>query len=167
MPESLRTRLFRWGFNLFPAYRGTGGRVAYIAADWKEMRVRLPLSWRTRNYVGTIFGGSLYGAVDPMYVIMLIQLLGPDYVVWDRAASIRFRRPGRATLHARFVLDDAELDAIRAAVAAKGRVDRTYAVELVDGEGVVHAAVEKVVYVASRGRDRGEGFTPRGGARDP
>jgi acyl-coenzyme A thioesterase PaaI-like protein len=150
MPESLRTRLFRWGFNLFPAYRGTGGRVAYIAADWKEVRVRLPLSWRTRNYVGTIFGGSLYGAVDPVYMIMLIHLLGPGYVVWDRAASIRFRRPGRTTLHARFALDDAELDAIRAAVAADGRVDRTYAVELVDGEGVVHATVEKVVYVARR-----------------
>lgn len=160
MPESLRTRLFRRGFNLFPAYRGTGARVAYIAADWKEMRVRVPLSWRTRNYVGTIFGGSLYGAVDPMYMIMLIHLLGPGYVVWDRAASIRFRRPGRTTLHARFTLDDAELDTIRAAVAEHGRVDRTYTVELADAEGVVHATVEKVVYVAGR-EARG------GGIRDP
>jgi acyl-coenzyme A thioesterase PaaI-like protein len=147
MPESLRTRLFRWGINLFPAYRGTGGRVTYVADDMREIRVRLPLSWRTRNYVGTIFGGSLYGAVDPMYMVMLIHLLGPEYEVWDRAASIRFRRPGRTTLHARFTLDDPELDAIRAAVAEHGRTDRTYTVELVDAGGVVHAAVEKRVHV--------------------
>ncbi|HBE81322.1 MAG TPA: DUF4442 domain-containing protein, partial [Blastocatellia bacterium] len=66
MPESFESKRFRWGFNLFPAYRGTGGRVTYIADDWKEVRVKLPLNWRTRNYVGTIFGGSIYGAVDPI-----------------------------------------------------------------------------------------------------
>lgn len=147
MPESLRTRLQRAGFNWFPAYRGTGGRITYIAADWREIRIRLPLSLRTRNYVGTIFGGSMYGAVDPIYMVMLIQCLGPEYVVWDKAASIRFRRPGRATLHARFVLDDAELDAIRAALAGAPAIDRTYVVELADAEGVVHAVIEKVIHI--------------------
>jgi Domain of unknown function (DUF4442) len=147
MPESLRTRLQRWGFNWFPAYRGTGARITYIARDWREIRIRLPLSWRTRNYVGSIFGGSMYGGVDPIYMVMLIRNLGPDFVVWDKAASIRFRRPGRTTLHARFVLDDAELDAIRAALADAPAVDRTYTVELVDAGGVVHAVVEKIVHV--------------------
>jgi hypothetical protein len=147
MPESLRTRLQRWGFNWFPAYRGTGARITYIARDWREIRIRLPLSWRTRNYVGSIFGGSMYGGVDPIYMVMLIRILGPDYVVWDKAASIRFRRPGRTTLHARFLLDEAELDAIRAALADAAAVDRTYTVELVDAEGVVHAMVEKIIHV--------------------
>src|SRR6266699_2279431 len=102
MPESRATRRTRWAFNLFPAWRGTGARVTYIAADWREVRVRLPLSWRTRNYVFTIFGGSLYGVLDPIYMIILIKSLGPHYVVWDKAAAIRFRRPGRTTLYARF-----------------------------------------------------------------
>ena len=147
MPESMTTRLLRWKFNFFPAYRGTGGRVAYIADDFREVRVKLPLSWRTKNYVGTIFGGSLYGAVDPMLMIMLIKCLGPEYVVWDKAATIRFRKPGRSTLYATFRLDGAELDAIRAATANGDPVDRVYDVDLVDAEGVVHASVEKVIYV--------------------
>jgi hypothetical protein len=49
----------RWGFNLFPAFRGTGGRVTDIAGDLHEARVELPLDWRMRNCVGTIFSGSL------------------------------------------------------------------------------------------------------------
>ena len=147
MPESFASRVMRWKFNLFPAYRGSGARVTYISGDFREIRVRLPLSFRSRNYVGTIYGGSMYGAVDPMYMIMLIHLLGPEYVVWDKAASIRFRRPGRTTLHARFTLDDAELDAIRDATASGQPVDRTYNVDLVDAEGVVHASVEKVIYI--------------------
>ena len=147
MPESLRTRIARIGFNFFPAYRGTGGRITYIADDWREIRIRIPLSVRTRNYVGTIFGGSMYGAVDPIYMVMLIQALGPDYVVWDKSASIRFRRPGRSTLFARFVLDDAELDAIRAALETERAVERTYRVELADRDGTVHAEIGKVLHI--------------------
>jgi acyl-coenzyme A thioesterase PaaI-like protein len=147
MPESVRSRLTRVGFNLFPAFRGTGGRITYIADDWREIRVRIPLSLRTRNYVGTIFGGSMYGAVDPIYMVMLIRVLGPGFVVWDKAASIRFRKPGRTTLHARFVLTRAETDAIRAALETERAVDRVYQIELTDAEGTVHAEVEKVIHI--------------------
>ncbi len=139
-----------WKFNLFPAYRGTGGRLTYIADDWSEVRIKLRLTWRTRNYVGTLFGGSLYGAVDPLYMVMLIRRLGPEYAVWDKSASIRFRRLGRGTLYATFRIDDEELAAIRAAVAAEGKIDRVYVAELVDAESVPHVTVEKTIYVARR-----------------
>ena len=111
MRESLKTILFRLAFNLWPCYRGSGGRVRFVAADWSEVRVRLPLSWRTRNYVGTIYGGSLYAAVDPFYMLMLIHRLGPGYEVWDKAATIRFRKPGRSTLTARMALPEGEEEA--------------------------------------------------------
>lgn len=154
MPESLKTKLRRWAFNLFPAYRGTGARLAYISDDYTEIHVRLPLSWRTRNYVGTIFGGSMYGAVDPVYMIMLIKLLGRDYVVWDKAATIRFKRPGRTTLHAKFVVTPEEVAAIRAELAGRKSVDRVYTTELVDDAGKVHALVEKTIYIARGGQAR-------------
>jgi hypothetical protein len=150
MPESFTSRLLRWKFNLFPAYRGTGGRVTYIAGDFREVRVKLPLSLRTRNAVGTIFGGSMYGAVDPIYMIMLMRLLGRDYVVWDKTASIRFRKPGRTTLRATFRIDETELEAIRAATATGEPVDRTYNVDLIDAEGIVSASIEKVIYVRKK-----------------
>jgi hypothetical protein len=147
MPESWHTRWLRWKMKLFPAWRGTGATVTYIAGDYRELRVKLPLSWRTRNYVGTIFGGSLYAAVDPWYMIMLIHLLGRDYLVWDKAATIRFRKPGRSTLYATFMIDEPELDAIRAAAADGKPIDRVYKIDLVDAEGVVHASVEKTIYI--------------------
>src|SRR4051794_16160227 len=150
MPESWETRWLRWKFKLLPAWRGTGATATYIAADYREVHVRLPLSWRTRNYVGTIFGGSLYASVDPIYMIMLIKLLGRDYVVWDKAATIRSRRPGRWTLYATFNVDDAEPEAIRAATADGKPVDRVYTIDIKDEDGVVHASVEKVIYIRRR-----------------
>ena len=142
----MNARLLRWKFNFFPAYRGIGARVTYIADDFSELRVRLPLSWRTRNYVGTIFGGSMYGAVDPMYMIMLIQLLGHGYVVWDKSAEIRFRKPGRTTLYATFKITEEELAEIRVATV-NGPIDRVYSVDLVDEAGAVHATVTKTIYI--------------------
>jgi hypothetical protein len=145
----------RWGFNLFPAFRGTGARVTYMSGDFREVHVKLPLNWRTRNYVGTIFGGSFYGAVDPHYMIMLIKILGPDYIVWDKAATIRFKKPGRGTLYAHFVIPEEEIETIRRLLATEHSIDRVYRVDLVDENGVVHAEVEKTVYI--RRKDRAAG----------
>jgi hypothetical protein len=150
MPESFKTKILRWGFNLFPAYRGTGGRVTYIAEDWQEVRVKVPLNWRTRNYVGTIYGGSMYGAVDPVYMMMLIKILGTDYIIWDKAASISFKKPGIHALYATFLLDDGEIHTIKDALTHAPSVERVYQVDLVDAEGLVHATVEKTMYIRKK-----------------
>jgi hypothetical protein len=147
MAESFESRLARWKFNLFPAYRGTGGRVIYIADDFHEIRVKIPLSWRTRNYVGTIYGGSMYGAIDPIYMLMLIRILGRDYVVWDKAAKIRFKKPGKDTLFADFRLTKDEIAEIKRLAEEARSVDRIYQLELKDRDGVVHAQIEKTLFV--------------------
>jgi hypothetical protein len=151
MPESMKSKLLRWGFNLFPAYCATGARITYVAGDFREVRIRLPLSWQTRNYVGTIFGGSMYAAVDPVYMLMLIKNLGKDYIVWDKSACINFRKPGQTNLFARFLIDENELETIKKELAHARHVDRTYHVDLTDDQGTVHATVEKVVYIRKKG----------------
>ncbi len=150
MPESFKSRVLRWGFNLFPAFRGTGGRVTHISEDWREIRVKIPLSWRTRNYVGSIYGGSIYGAVDPIYMLMLIKTLGPEYVVWDKAAKIRFKKPGTGTLFVEFSLSDDEIEEIKRLAETERSVDRIYSLELKDKNGVVHALIEKTLYIAKK-----------------
>ena len=151
MRESFASRIDRWKFNLFPAYRGTGARIVYIARDYREIRVKIPLTWRTRNYVGTIFGGSMYGGIDPIYMVMLINVLGKDYIVWDKSARIRFKRPGRETLYADFLLTDDDLSEIKSLLETEKSIDRIYNVELKDGAGKVCCLVEKTIYIAKKG----------------
>lgn len=118
--------------------------------DFREVRIRLPLNWRTRNYVGTIYGGSIYGAVDPIYMLMLMRVLGRDYLVWDKAATIRFRRPGRTTLYATFLVPDDLVDGIRNELETADKLDRLFTIELKDASGEVHAIIEKTVHVRRR-----------------
>jgi len=151
MAESFKSRIFRWGFNFFPAYRGTGGRLVYVADDFKEIHIKLPLNWRTRNYVGTIYGGSMYASLDPIYMLMLIKILGPEFTVWDKAAKIRFRKPGKDTLFADFKLTGEEIAEIKRLAENERSIDRIYNVELKDKGGVVHVQIEKTIYISKKG----------------
>ncbi len=137
-------------FNYWPAIRGTGARVTYAAPDWTELRVKLKLGWRTRNYVGTIFGGSIYAAVDPFYMVMVLRQIGDDYVVWDRSARVTFKRPGDCTLYAVFEMPAAEVAELREYVDEHDKTERTYSVDLKDAEGRVYATVDKVLFVARK-----------------
>lgn len=150
IPSRWQAAVLRHGLNWFPAYRATGARVIRISQDLRRVVVRLPLKRSTRNGAGTLFGGSLYAATDPIYALMLAVHLGPDYIVWDKAAAIRYRKPGREALTAEFTLTDAEIAAVRAEIARNGACDRTYSTRFVDSQGVVHAEVDKTVYVACK-----------------
>lgn len=153
-PESWETRRFKWIMNLHPAYRGTGGVVTYIADTWQEVHVRLPLNPFTSNYVGTLFGASLYGCIDPLYMLMLIKILGDNYLIWDKSADIHFKKPGRETLYARFYIPDDEITAIKNDAATGEALNRVYPVDLVDKAGTVHAHVDKTLYIRLKERYR-------------
>src|SRR5260370_36197147 len=97
LPEPIANKLRCWSFNRFACYRGTGARLRYVAPDWSEIRIELPLSRRTRNYVGTIFGGSLFGAVDTIFIIILMHLTGRGFVEWDRTRRIHVCKSARGS----------------------------------------------------------------------
>jgi Domain of unknown function (DUF4442) len=132
--------------NLWPPLLGAGIRITRIQADWKEVDVEMRLRWWNANYVGTQYGGSLYSMTDPFYMVMLIEILGRDYIVWDKAASIRFRRPGRGRVYAKFRIADAQVAEIREALRTEEKVEREFAIEVKDGEGVVIAEVKKLLH---------------------
>ncbi len=148
--ESLTTCSYKLVFNFFPAYRRSGGRVIFIADDWSEVHIKLALTWRTKNYVGTIFGGSIYASIDPIYMMQLIKILGDDYVVWDKAATIKFIRPVRTTIYARFLLNAATIQEIRDNVAQNEKYVLELPVAYVDLNGTVYASATKSIYVASK-----------------
>lgn len=143
-------RTFRLLLNLYPPYLGAGVRVRHVSSDFREIVVEMPLRFFNRNYVGTHFGGSLYAMVDPFYMLMLIKNLGPDYIVWDKAASIEFVKPGRGTVRAHFRLDEKVLEEIKERVKDGGKYLPTFTVPVVDRHGDVVARVEKVLYVRKK-----------------
>jgi acyl-coenzyme A thioesterase PaaI-like protein len=151
--KRLRRAMIRRGINLWPPFFFTGIRVVRASEDWREVDVALRLRWFNRNAVGVHFGGSLFAMTDPFLMLMFMDNLGHDYVVWDQAATIEFVAPGRGTVHARFRLSQAEIESVREAAAGGAPVRPEFTVEVVADDGSVVARVRKTVYVRKR-RDR-------------
>jgi len=137
----------RWLLNLWPPFAGAGIRVKRLQPDWKAIDVEMKLRFWNRNYVGTHFGGSLYSMTDPFYMLMLIENLGSDYIVWDKSATIRFKKPGRGRMLAGFRLSDEQIEGIRQGLKVQEKVEPEFMVEVKDETGTVVAEVQKVLYV--------------------
>jgi acyl-coenzyme A thioesterase PaaI-like protein len=133
--------------NLWPPFLFSGIRVERLDDDWRYARVRLKLRWYNRNYVGTHFGGSLFAMTDPFWMILVMESLGRDYIVWDKAAEIEFVAPGREDVYAEFRLDDAVLDELRAATADGRRALRWFDTEVRTAGGERVARVRKQLYL--------------------
>ena len=114
----------------------------------------MALRWYNRNYVGTQFGGSLYSMTDPFYMLMLMENLGRDYVVGDKAASIDFIAPGRGPVFASFAIDQGFIDQVRECTAGGDKYLPELPVEVRDGSGALVARVNKTLYVRLKPRVR-------------
>ena len=150
MTESIKSRVTRILFNYVPMFWSTGAKVTYLADDFKEMHLKLPLSWRTRNYVGTIFGGSMFSATDVLYFLLVRKNLGEEYIVWDKASCIRFKKPGTGTLYTKAVISDEEIEIIKTELLNTDKIDRVYYLDLVDAAGDICASIEKTIHVQNK-----------------
>ncbi|WP_445114751.1 DUF4442 domain-containing protein [Acinetobacter sp. WZC-1] len=136
--------------NHYAPYKGAGIEIDQFDLKNYHIRVKMPLNRKNQNFVGTHFGGSLYAMVDPFYMLMLIQHLGPEYIVWDKAASINFLAPGRSTVFADIHLDAAEIEQIKSLAANNAPVYRNYSLNIVDESGLRIAEVQKTLYIRKK-----------------
>lgn len=136
--------------NLWPPLLGAGIRVTRWDPDWRAVDVEMRLRVWNANFVGTHYGGSLYSMVDPFYMLMLIENLGPEYIVWDKSASIRFRKPGTGTVYATFRLSPQQLADIRQTLTTQERFEPTFTVPVTDHSGTVIAEVQKTIHIRKK-----------------
>lgn len=145
--DSLPLGLLKWGINWWPPFLGAGIKVKTIQPDFRYIEVVLKEKWYNRNYVGTHFGGSMFNMTDPFFMLMLLKNLGPQYIVWDKAASIEFKKPGRGLLRAIFSFSEEKLTAIREKADDLGKYVFQCEVNILDSENDIVAAVVKTLYV--------------------
>jgi len=143
----MKPAVLRWMMNLYFPYLGAGVHIERINDDYTEVDVRMRLTRRNRNYVGTHFGGSLYSMTDPFYMLMLMQHLGKEHIIWDQAAQIDFVAPGRGTVYARFRLSREQIEAFRRDAATGKSTRPELLVEVVSEGGEVVARVRKTLYI--------------------
>ena len=150
----LTPRKFKFLLNLYPPYIGAGVKIINISSDWRRVKVGMKLRWFNRNAVGSHFGGSLYSMVDPQLMLMLMQILGKDYFVWDKSASIEYIQPAKSQVTAEIIITQSDIDSIENKTLSGDKYLPEFDIEVKDGQQNLIAKVRKVLYIRKKPRHR-------------
>lgn len=148
--ENLKSKLKRSMLNAVPAFICTGAYISFLSDDWLEVHVGLTLNIRTFNYVKTVFGGSIYSSADPIFMVQLINILGKNYIVWDKSGNVKFIRPIKKKVRARFLITPEILEDIKKNVAEKGEYNINLETSYTDSENNLYAIINKTIYIADK-----------------
>ncbi len=131
-------------------YKRSCGKIIFTSEDLHVVKIKIPLSYKNRNYVGSIFGGSLFAATDPIYMIQLMQILGKDFVVWDKKTNIKFKRPAYENAFATFEFSKLEIEEIVQKVKTQNEIDYTKILHITDKNGTIFAELDKTLYISTK-----------------
>jgi hypothetical protein len=144
------SQIYKYGFNWSPMYRRTTARLVEVSEDLHYVKIRIPINWKNRNYAGSIFGGSMLSATDPIYMIQLIQILGDDFVVWDKTASVKYKRPAKETIFGEFVFSVEEIQTIKQQLLEQNELEIAKIMTLENKKNLIFAEISKTIYIANK-----------------
>ncbi len=136
--------------NIWPPFFFSGISILEISKDFRHVKVRLKKKMLTSNYVGTLFGGSLFAMTDPFYMVMVMKNLGLGYIVWDKQSEIDYISPGKSTVYAEFNIWDTDLEEIKREVANSGKYLKWFEVDINSSDGTLVAKVKKQIYIRKK-----------------
>jgi len=126
-------------------------KIISVSKDLLQVQIKLPISYKNRNYVNSIYGGSMFSAVDPIPMVQLINLLGDDYVIWDKSAEVFFKRPAKENLYADFNYSLEELEIIKTRVRSENEIEIVKTSLLTDKtKSKTFCEVRKTIYIADK-----------------
>ncbi|GEN70701.1 DUF4442 domain-containing protein [Chryseobacterium lathyri] len=144
-------KLFKWAFNVSPMYRRSTARIQSVSEDLSKICIKLPISYKNKNYMGTIFGGSMFSSVDPIPMVQLIYLTNHQYVIWDKSAEIYFKRPANNDLYAEFIYTKEELDEIKERIKTENEIVIVKTTQLTDkNKETLYCEIKKTIYIADK-----------------
>ncbi len=143
-------KFLRHLLNFYGPYRGAGITIKHLADDFSSATISMPLRWYNKNYVGTHFGGSLYSMVDPFHMLLIMNQLGREYIVWDKSAQIDFISPGTGTVTAHFQVTPEQIEDIRKNTAQGNKYLPTFEVEVLNADGTLVAKAIKTLYIRKK-----------------
>jgi acyl-coenzyme A thioesterase PaaI-like protein len=128
-------------------------KVVELDSGWNKVRLRLPLTWLSRNLGDSMFGGYQAAIADPIAPIACAKHF-PGYDVWTRSLHLDFEHPGDSDLELRFDFDPARYEAIRDELQARGRSTPEFEYGLYRADGRRCTLIHCRVAIRPRGYSR-------------
>lgn len=142
--------VYKYFFSISPMYRRSTGKIKYVSKNLDTINIEIPLSYKNKNYADSIFGGSLFSATDPIYMMQLIKILGDSYIIWDKYSSIHYIRPAKENAYSSFIFSKEEIDNIKSGIRKNGEIVWDKKLSITDKNGGIFCFLEKKIYIADK-----------------
>lgn len=149
-----KPNIVKYALNSWPPFWGAGIKIESISADFRQAKMRLKLRWWNKHANRTQYGGSIFSLTDPVYSLMLMGILGEQYYVWDKQASINFIKPGNSDLFAEFIITDEQLNSILKMTATGDKCFPEFIIHVKNAKGDVVSEVQRKLYVRKKPKFR-------------
>lgn len=133
--------------NLYPPFLGAGIRLKRLSKDFMRAEVEMKLRWWNKNMMGTHFGGSLAAMADPFYALLIQQNIGKGFIVWDKAQTIRFKRPGIGKVTAIFEITPEFVEQIKSDMQKHEKMDYELPLYIRNEAGEIVCELMKTIHV--------------------
>ncbi len=134
----------------FPPFWLMRLKVLEIADDWRTVRIRLPLTWISRNMGGGLFGGFQASLADIVPAMACVHAF-PEYSVWTRSLKLDFQHEGSTNLELRFRFPPELEQKIRAELDGKRRSTPTFVYGYYLASGMLCTEVTATVAIRPKG----------------
>jgi acyl-coenzyme A thioesterase PaaI-like protein len=145
-PKSLK-----WLLRIYPPFLFQRIWVKKIHTDFQGVDVKIIKSIFNKNSNNTIFGGTIFSAVDPFYAILIDQRLQSHgfkkTVAWLKSASIEYKKPGLTNLKFSIKITDEDFNECMDTLNSRGRIIKTFSVEIVNDQNEICAIAKNEIYI--------------------
>lgn len=141
----------KWGLRLYPPFFFQRIWVKKILDNFLGAEVKINKSLLNINSNKTIFGGTIFSAIDPFYPILLDQYFKHQgilrTVAWLKTAHIDYIKPGRHDLYVSFHLKEEVLLEALQTIKKEGKVVKTFQTQVFDKHGTLCAVAHNEIYI--------------------
>jgi acyl-coenzyme A thioesterase PaaI-like protein len=143
-------RVLKWAMRCYPPFLFQGIWTKQFEKEFTGAQVKIINNIFNRNYNRTIFGGTIFSAADPYYVLLFYQILirkGWRVKLWLKHSTIDFLRPGNCNLYFKINLSPEDIEEVVAKLESDGKFIKTFRVEITNKEGILYAVVHNEIYI--------------------
>lgn len=144
-------KALKWLLRIYPPFLFQRIWVREIHPDFKKVDVKIFKSLLNINSNKTIFGGTIFSAVDPFYAILIdqrLQLNGFNKTIaWLKSASIEYKKPGLTNLRFTIEITETDFNECVDALKTRGRIMKTFSIQILNELNEICAIAKNEIYI--------------------
>lgn len=141
----------KWVLRSYPPFFFQRIWIKNILEGFRGVDVKISKSFLNINTNRTVFGGTIFSALDPLYPILMDQIFKSKginkTVAWLKSAKIEYRKPGTTNLSFAIRLQEDEIDEALATIRTTGRVIKVFKTEVYDTAKTLIAVSYNEIYI--------------------